>query len=92
MTPPERVRKTPVRTCVGCRESKDKRELVRVVRKPTGEVELDVTMRAPGRGAYICAKAECFELAKKRRALGRALAVELDEQTYGAIKAAIDLQ
>ena len=63
----------PLRTCVACRAEGGKRELVRFVRAPDGRVTLDRTGRAAGRGAYLHATAECFELARKRQALDRAL-------------------
>jgi predicted RNA-binding protein YlxR (DUF448 family) len=55
-----RKRKTPIRMCLGCRQSKAKRELIRVVRTPQGEIELDFTGKKAGRGAYICPSAEHF--------------------------------
>lgn len=72
-------RKTPVRTCVGCQEQRDKRELVRVVRTPEGHVEVDLTGKANGRGAYICPRTECFDAAVKRRRFTSALQVNLKE-------------
>lgn len=70
-------RKTPIRTCVACRTSGDKRTLLRVVRTPSGEVMVDPTGKAAGRGAYICASAECLRRALKERRLSRALRAEL---------------
>jgi hypothetical protein len=63
----------PARTCVACRQVAGKRELLRFVRGPDGAVSLDRSGRTPGRGAYLHATAECFELARKRKALDRAL-------------------
>ena len=74
------VRKTPVRTCVGCRETDAKRELVRFVRTPEGDVEVDPSGKANGRGAYVCARPECFEAAVKRGRLSSALRVNLAEE------------
>ena len=54
-------RKAPQRTCVACREVKDKRELTRIVRAPDGKVNIDPKGRMAGRGAYICAKPECWQ-------------------------------
>ena len=84
-----RDRKTQVRTCVSCRSSKDKSELIRVVRRPDRTVGLDETMREPGRGAYICKDVDCFEKAKKRGTLKRALAVELDDEIYERLERAV---
>ncbi|HKW70185.1 MAG TPA: YlxR family protein [Candidatus Dormibacteraeota bacterium] len=63
----------PVRTCVACRQEAGKRELVRLVRRPNGAVELDMTGKSPGRGAYLHAAPECLEAAQKRRLIERAL-------------------
>lgn len=72
-------RKTPVRTCVGCREATGKRELVRVVRKSDGETTVDPSGKMNGRGAYLCARLECFEAAVKRGRLAAALHTVLKE-------------
>lgn len=72
--------KKPVRTCVACRATADKRELVRFVRTSTGEVHLDPTGRERGRGAYICLRQECFDQARERGCLNAALKVQLTEQ------------
>jgi predicted RNA-binding protein YlxR (DUF448 family) len=65
--------KPPVRTCVACRREAGKAELVRLVRRPDGSIELDRTGRLSGRGAYIHPTEACVEAARKRRALDRAL-------------------
>lgn len=73
-------RKVPMRMCVGCREMKPKRELIRVVRAPEGGgVSLDPTGKKAGRGAYVCRSAECLRRALKQRQLDRALEAQLDE-------------
>ena len=64
-------RKIPMRMCVGCREMKPKRELLRVVRSPEGEITFDLTGRKPGRGAYVCRSAECLGLAVLGRRAGQ---------------------
>lgn len=71
-------RRIPQRTCVGCRTVRAKRELIRVVRRPTGEIEVDFTGRVPGRGAYICPNIECLRAAVKGRRLDRALERTID--------------
>lgn len=71
------TRKTPKRTCVGCRSTTTKRELVRVVRTPDGHVELDPTGKVDGRGAYVCAAVECFDAAVNRNRFDHALRVRL---------------
>ena len=70
-------RKTPIRTCVSCRTSSVKRELVRIVRTVGGEVRVDPTGKMPGRGAYLCGAKECLALALKANKLGRALRCEI---------------
>jgi len=75
-----KVRKTPTRTCVTCRESSAKRELVRVVRTTEGDVHVDPSGKANGRGAYVCPSLECFETAVKRKRLQASLHVTLTEE------------
>ena len=74
-------RKRP-RTCVGCGEESPKRELLRVIRTPEGEVRYDPTGRANGRGAYVCSFRECVVLAIKKKALSRALKTDVSEDVY----------
>ncbi|MDR2088760.1 MAG: YlxR family protein [Clostridiales Family XIII bacterium] len=71
-------KKTPMRRCIGCMESKPKRELIRIA-SSEGALRLDPTGKANGRGAYLCKNAECFAKAKKRRAFSRAFGVEVTE-------------
>jgi len=77
-----RVRKIPLRKCVACQQMMNKRELIRVVRTPQGEVMLDLTGKKSGRGAYLCGKAACFRLARKSKALDRALKHPVSEEIY----------
>jgi predicted RNA-binding protein YlxR (DUF448 family) len=72
-----RPRRFPERTCVACRTRGPKRGLIRLVRTPEGQVEVDPTGRQPGRGAYLCAARACWESALKRKALNRALRMVL---------------
>ncbi|MDD4802979.1 MAG: YlxR family protein [Syntrophomonas sp.] len=72
-------RKLPQRMCVGCREMRNKKELIRVVKTPTGLVELDTTGKKPGRGAYLCPEQKCFNLALKGKRLQKALQHEIAE-------------
>jgi uncharacterized protein len=76
----------PVRTCVACRQEAGKGELVRVVRGPDGTVALDRTGRMPGRGAYLHADPACLELARKRRALDRALGVAVPPEVWAELR------
>ncbi|MBR6207138.1 MAG: YlxR family protein [Oscillospiraceae bacterium] len=75
-------KKIPMRQCLGCREMKPKRELIRVVRSPEGEVSLDFKGKKPGRGAYVCPSPECLKKATKSKALERALSAEIPEELY----------
>jgi len=73
-------KKIPMRMCVGCREMKPKKELLRVVRSPEGEISFDLTGRKPGRGAYVCHSRECLLRAIKQKQLERQLEVQLTEE------------
>lgn len=73
-------RRVPMRMCVGCREMKPKKELLRAVRSPEGEVSLDTTGKKPGRGAYCCYNAECLRRALKQGQLDRQLEVKLSPE------------
>ncbi|MDL2232610.1 YlxR family protein [Ruminococcaceae bacterium OttesenSCG-928-L11] len=75
-------RKPPVRMCSGCGERKEKKELVRVVRSPEGEISLDVTGRKSGRGAYICPKADCLKKARKAKRLERSFDCQIPDEVY----------
>ena len=72
----------PIRQCTGCREQKPKKELIRVVRSPEGQVSLDFRGTAPGRGAYLCRDAACLKKAVKSRALERALSVPIPQEVF----------
>jgi len=76
----KRVRHIPQRTCVGCRHINPKRALVRIVRLPTGSVEVDPTGKKSGRGAYLCPDPACWEAALEKKALDRALKVALSPE------------
>jgi uncharacterized protein len=79
-------RKIPQRMCLGCRENKDKKELVRVVRTPEGAIELDVTGKKPGRGAYICPSIHCLKKAVKGKGLEKSLRRSLPEGIMDLLK------
>ena len=78
-------KKIPMRQCLGCREMKPKRELVRVVRSPEGTVSLDCRGKAPGRGAYVCRDPQCLKKALRSKAIGRSLGVEIPPDLYDAL-------
>ncbi|MCI9505392.1 MAG: YlxR family protein [Oscillospiraceae bacterium] len=75
-------RKLPQRQCLGCREMKNKRDLIRAVRSPEGEITLDFKGKKPGRGAYVCPQAECLRKARKSRALERAFSAAIPPEVY----------
>ena len=77
---PLKPKKIPMRMCVGCREMKPKKELLRAVRSPEGTVSLDTTGKKPGRGAYCCYNAECLRRALKQGQLDRQLEVKLSPE------------
>ena len=79
-------RKIPMRRCNGCNEMKPKKELVRVVRSPQGEVSLDLTGRKPGRGAYVCHSAECLKKARKNKGLERSFHMSIPEEIYESLE------
>ena len=85
-----KTRKIPMRMCVGCREMKEKRSLMRVVRSPEGAISFDRVGKAPGRGAYVCKSKECFEKAVKQRQLERALETRIDEAVFTQLMEEID--
>ena len=76
------VKKTQLRKCTGCGEMKPKKELVRVVKSPEGEVSLDLTGRKPGRGAYVCPRVDCLRLARKARRLEKAFSCPIPAEVY----------
>lgn len=75
-------KKIPMRKCVACQEMMPKKELIRVVRTPEGEVLIDLTGKKSGRGAYLCGKLPCFKLAQKNKALDRALKNPVDSEIH----------
>jgi predicted RNA-binding protein YlxR (DUF448 family) len=82
-----RPRKPAIRTCIGCGKTEDKRQVTRFVRTPDGTVEVDETGRANGRGAYVHATLECFELAIRKRRIGSALRTNVSEDDLGRLRA-----
>lgn len=72
----------PLRMCVGCGEMKPKKELVRVVHTPSGEITLDTTSRLSGRGAYICNDIKCLLKAKKQNRFAKAFNTSVSDEVY----------
>lgn len=83
-------KKIPLRQCVGCREMKPKRDLIRVVRSPEGEISLDFKGKAPGRGAYVCPSEACLKKAIKTKALERGLDAAIGQDVYDALLAEME--
>lgn len=82
-----KTKKVPLRKCVACQEMMPKKELIRVVRTPEEEVLIDLTGKKSGRGAYLCGKVTCFTLAKKSKALDRALKQSVSDTIYDQLAA-----
>lgn len=80
----------PMRQCLGCREMKEKRQLIRVVRTPEGDVRLDFKGKMNGRGAYICRSADCLKKAIKSKALERSLNAQLSPELYEQLQAEME--
>ncbi|MBQ9165333.1 MAG: YlxR family protein [Oscillospiraceae bacterium] len=80
-------KKIPMRQCLGCREMKPKRELIRAVKSPEGELSLDFRGKKPGRGAYVCPNQECLAKARKSRGLERAFSMAIPAEVYEALEA-----
>ena len=83
-------KKIPQRQCMGCRERKEKREMIRVVRETSGKVSLDFSGKLNGRGAYVCPDPECLKKALKSRALDRSLEVEIPQDINDALIAQME--
>ena len=83
-------KKIPMRQCLGCREMKPKRELVRVVRSPQGDISVDLRGKAPGRGAYVCHNRDCLARALKSHALERNLDTSIPQEIYDALLAQME--
>lgn len=81
----KKVKKVPERKCLGCMETFPKRELIRVVRTPNGEIELDLTGKKSGRGAYICKNKNCLKKAIKSKRIQSNLEVEITEELLEAL-------
>lgn len=78
----QKERKIPMRMCTGCGEMKPKRELVRIVRSPDGEISVDLVGKKPGRGAYICRSTDCLKAARKARRLERTFSTQIDDSVW----------
>ena len=79
-------KKIPMRQCMGCRERLSKKEMIRVVRRTDGEVQLDFSGKLNGRGAYVCPDPECLKKAIKSKSLDRSLEVTIPEEVYDRLQ------
>ncbi|MCM1045872.1 MAG: YlxR family protein [Candidatus Gastranaerophilales bacterium] len=80
------AKKIPLRQCVGCGEMKGKKELMRVLRTPEGEICLDITGKKNGRGAYVCKSGECMRLARKNKGLERSFRMSIASEVYDVLE------
>ena len=85
-----KTRKIPMRMCVGCREMKEKRSLLRIVKSPEGAISFDRVGKAPGRGAYICRSKDCLDKAVRQRQLERALETKIEQAVFSQLMEEID--
>ncbi len=86
----KKVKKVPMRTCVGCRQTKPKKELIRIVLSPESKLFVDLKGKANGRGTYICYDNRCFNEAAKKRRISFALKVKIDADELDRLKNEID--
>ena len=87
----EKVRRVPERRCTGCGESFPKKELIRIVRSPEGEISLDFKGKKSGRGAYICPKSACFKKARKQGRIAKSLEITISDELYEALEREVAL-
>ena len=80
------VKKIPQRMCLGCQERKNKKELIRIVRTPEGEIVIDPTGKKNGRGAYICPDLNCLEATIKSKRLEKSLEVEISDEVFPSLR------
>ena len=85
-------KKIPQRQCMGCRERKPKRDMIRIVRATDGQVRLDFGGKMNGRGAYICPNAECLKKAQRAKALERSLEVTIPDEVYERLTKEIEVE
>ena len=83
-------KKIPMRQCLGCREMKPKKELIRVVRSPEGEISLDFKGKASGRGAYVCPDPRCLKKAIEARSLERAFSAQIPPEIYERLESQME--
>lgn len=82
-------KKIPMRMCIGCHENKPKKELIRIVKSPEGEISLDFTGKKAGRGAYLCKNPVCLELARKQHRIEKSFSCKVEPEVYEVMKNAL---
>ena len=80
------MKSLPQRTCIGCGLKKDKKELIRIVKNKNGDISIDKTGKAQGRGAYICNQIECFEKTVKSKKLEKTFEMKIEEEIYESLR------
>ena len=78
-------KKVPLRKCIGCGEMKPKKELIRVVKSPEGEISIDLTGKKSGRGAYICHSKDCLVKAQKSKRLEKSFSTQISQEIYDSM-------
>ncbi|RDY24750.1 YlxR family protein [Romboutsia maritimum] len=86
----QKIKKVPQRKCIACQDRDSKKELVRIVKTKDGEIFLDLTGKANGRGAYICKSSECLKKAIKTKALNKAFKIEVSDEVYEKLLAELE--
>ncbi len=83
------MKKQPERTCMGCNEKKEKKDLIRIVKNKENEINIDKIGKLPGRGAYICNNIECFEKLKKSKRLEKVFEMKISEEIYEKLRGVV---
>lgn len=78
--------KIPIRTCIGCQCKKPKKEMIRVIKTPEGNIEIDRTGKKSGRGAYLCSNVECLDIALRKNNLNKSLKKDIPLQTIDKLR------
>lgn len=81
-----KTKKIPLRMCVACRELKEKKSMLRVVKNSEGKIFIDFSSKAAGRGAYVCDNPDCVKKLKKQRILNKVFSCEVDDGVYAAVE------
>ena len=84
------IKKVPLRKCIGCNEMKNKKEMMRVLKTPEGEIVLEVTGTKNGRGAYLCFSKECLQKARKNKGLERSFKMSISPEVYDTLEKEFD--